>query len=270
VVWVEVLEGVAQVRSLAWPQHEGRLEAEGLWADPGHMDARLQQPVLEVVSLVGLAAVEAEVGAVAADVLDPAVVAGDIIQFNFEEAASVVHKLKQSSVLDFLPGNTEVHYIHQVDILVEIATHWVHSVVQCAVEAGETRVSAESHDVGAAAILLTQVPVFVRPHFCTSAHADFSLVHDEWNALPRCELSKFFVVGWRGLHVGKAGNRLHNNGTDVLASSTLIVDDLSCGINASLFFISIRLGVLNEWLDHVGQWCLWPVESWKTLIENWV
>lgn len=144
------------------------------------------EPHVQVVSIDTLTAIEAQICTVSSNILDPAVVTSDVIQFNFEEAASIVNELKQASVLDFLPGHSEVEKVDHIYLLIESAAHGVNSIVKSAVEATKASVSTKGHNIGTSAIVFVKVPVLVRPHLCTSANTNLGFINDEGNALSGC------------------------------------------------------------------------------------
>ena len=236
-------------------------------ANPRYINAGFPEPVVQVVSVNRRAHIETQIRAVASYVLNPVVVACDIIKFDFEEAARVMHKLQQVSVLNLLPRDSEVNQVHKVHILVVRAAHWVDSEVLSAVEAAKTRVATESHNVSASAIVLIQVPVLMRPHLGRPANSDGRFVNNEWNPLFGGQLSQSLVIGWRCLVVSQACDRLDNDCTDVLSSCPLLLDNLGSSLDAPLFLVSVCFSILDEGLHHVWERSTWPLVCWNTIAE---
>jgi len=89
--------------------NEGGAQTERDWSDAADLHAGLEEPGLEEVSHFNGGGVEPNKGAVAAHAGDHFLpVSLHVAQFNFEEAACVVHQLQQTPVLDLLPSVPEI------------------------------------------------------------------------------------------------------------------------------------------------------------------
>lgn len=234
-------------------------QTQGVGANSRDLDADLVKIVLHAGGGFLVLAIETKVGAVASNVLDEAGVPLNVAELNLKEAARVLHQLEQFSVLDLLPDGTEVHQLNHIDVLVESAAVGVHSVVKSAVEARNSAVATEGHNISNAAVVSVEVPVLVGPHLATGANTDFALVNNERNTVGSSQLSELLVVHGRSLFVSETRDGLHNNSANILASGLLLDDDLGSGVEASLLFGLVLDGVVSEGVLHLGQGSLGPL-----------
>jgi hypothetical protein len=136
-------------------------QTQGVGANSRDLNANLVKIVLYAGGRLLVLAIETQVGAVASNVPDEAGVSLNVAELNLEEAARVLHQFKQFSVLDLLPDGTEVDQLNHIDILVKGAAVGVHSVVKSAVEAGDSGVATEGHNISTAAVVSVEVPMLV-------------------------------------------------------------------------------------------------------------
>lgn len=139
-----------------------------------------------------------------------------------------MHKFEEVIVLNFLPDGTIIKHVDHINVLIILTSLRINSVVQCAVETTKTSVTAKGHEVGATTISFVEVPIVVRPHLGRAADTDLRLIHNKRNSLLCCNLPKPFVINWGCLIIGKTGNRLNNNSTNIFTSISLLLNEIVC------------------------------------------
>ena len=96
-----VQQGVSEDGGVVWPKDERRSQADRVWSASAHVESISPQPSLHEVAV---AAVEGEVGAIAADGVKGASLLADPLELNLEEAGSVAKLVEEVLAGDGLPG----------------------------------------------------------------------------------------------------------------------------------------------------------------------
>ena len=173
----------------------------------------------------------------------------DVAQLNFKERRSVLHEVKQVSVLNVSPGHAEGEKLHHVDILLEGRAVGVLSVLKSAVESRNTSTTSKSNDVSR----VLQIPVLVGPHLARCSNTSSGLINNERNAMLLGQSSELFIVRRGSLLAVQGSDGLNNNSSNVLRLSFAVNNDLTHSIEASLLFFSVSSLVLGKRVSKVRE-----------------
>lgn len=92
----------------------------------------------------------------------------------------------------------------------------VYSVLDSTVEAADSRLASEGHNIGAPSVILSKVPVLMGPELASNSKANLCLVHDKRNTFRSSQLTQLFVVDRSCLSVAECSNGFYNNRTDII------------------------------------------------------
>lgn len=252
---------VSEDSSLLGPQNKGRAETEREGTAAEEVDARVEEPLLQVVSDFRALHIEADEGTVTTQVLYVATLLLDTGQFDLEKSAGVHHIAEEVLPLDVFPGDTEVDELDHIDILFEGIVEGVEAVINGGVETTDASLATKGHHIGRG----LQVPVLVAPHFSSGTDTGLGLINYEGDLIVQSDLSQSLVEVGSGHVVFEGRDRLDNDSSDILLLGSSSLDDLTDFIEAAVLLSTVLLLVLNEGILHVGEGSSGPVESGNAL-----